>query len=153
MELIFITFYTTVGILSLGIEASVAGNFVVALASHLEKIALSWSCSLSSVNAHIGSYQRGGHVRGSHCLPGDFSCLRQLKWVIRMKLILSFPHRSCGKTVCWVRLLSQTAWETKCYMAQAARALQGCQVLYPWQELHCRFWWDAALPRSFFNLS
>lgn len=79
MELIFITFYTTVGIHSLGIEASVAGNFLVALASHLEKIALSWSRSLSSVNACIGGYQRGGHVRGSHCLPGDFSCLRQLK--------------------------------------------------------------------------
>lgn len=79
MELIFITFCTTMGILSLGIEASVAGNSVVALVSHLEKIASSWSRSLSSVNACVGGYQRGGNVHGYHCLPGDFSCLRLLK--------------------------------------------------------------------------
>jgi len=57
MELIFIAFCTITGIPSLGTEAPFFWQFCCYLPSHLEKIALSWLCSLSDVSEHIAGYQ------------------------------------------------------------------------------------------------
>lgn len=92
--MIFITFCTTLGILSSGIEASVPGNFVVSLASHLEKIALSWLCSLGGVSVSIatkpGENVRVGFLAFLVILPVETR-------VTHIKLIVSFPIKVVEK--------------------------------------------------------